>query len=481
MQALERAPQRHAEAIQRGILSSDFYSFVQASFPIISGGARLDRNWHLEAMAAALESVRTGHCRRLIITIPPRSLKSICASVAFPAFVLGRDPARKIICVSYADSLARKHANDCRALMRSPLYQFVFPATRIGVGKDAEQETMTSARGFRLATSVGGTLTGRGGDMIIIDDPLKPQDAMSEVARENVKQWYSNTLLSRLDHKRDGAIIIVMQRLHCDDLVGHVMEQGGWQQLNLPAIAEEPMQIPLGNGRAYNRNVGELLHPSREDKPTLDQLRDAMGSMAFSAQYQQSPVPTEGNLIKWSWFKFFDSAPQPDKYDKLIVSWDTAMSANQLSDFSACVVLLVKGGSMYVLDVIRARMEYPELRRAVIASHQRWSGTTHRYALVIENKGSGQSLLQDLRSQRIHAISMEPEGDKILRMSAQTAPIEAGAIHLPKSAPWLETFKQELLAFPAGRHDDQVDAFSQALKRATQLLVARPQFGTYGA
>ena len=205
------------------ILRSDFYSFVQASFPIASGEERFLTNWHIEAMTYALQQVHEGKTLRLIITVPPRSLKSICASVCLPAYALGRDPTCKIICVSYAEALARKHANDCRALMRSPLYRVVFPGTRISPGKDTETEVMTTARGSRLATSVGGTLTGRGGQLLIIDDPLKPQDAQSLSAREANKQWLSNTALSRLDRKSEGAIIVIMQRLHHDDLVGHLL------------------------------------------------------------------------------------------------------------------------------------------------------------------------------------------------------------------------------------------------------------------
>src|SRR5215217_7316050 len=242
-----------SQAVLNAILRSDLYSFVQAAFRVVSAGDRLVANWHLEAITYALTRVRTGEIKRLIITVPPRSLKSICASVAFPAFVLGRDPTRRIICVSYSEALARKHANDCRALMRSPRYIRAFPKTRISGAKDTELEVMTTDRGFRLAASVGGTLTGRGGNLLIIDDPLKPQEAQSEAARDSLWQWYTNTLLSRLDNKADDAIILVMQRLHVDDLVGRLLEQGGWNHLDLPAIAEVDEAIPLGPAREYVR------------------------------------------------------------------------------------------------------------------------------------------------------------------------------------------------------------------------------------
>src|SRR5262245_1900824 len=274
----------------RGALRDDFYSFVQASFPIVTPGASFSPNWHIEAMAYALSRVLNGEIKRLIITVPPRSLKSICASVAFPAYVLGHDPTRQIICVSYAEKLAGKHANDCRALMRSPLYGRLFPKTRISSAKDTELEFATTLGGNRLATSVGGTLTGRGGNIIVIDDPMKPQDAYSEAARESVKDWYSNTLLSRLDDKTKDAIVVVMQRLHLDDLVGHLLQQDGWTHLNLPAIAEWEQSVPLGPARSHLRRTGDLLHPNRESRAVLDELKRSMGSLDFAAQYQQEPV-----------------------------------------------------------------------------------------------------------------------------------------------------------------------------------------------
>jgi hypothetical protein len=251
---------------------------------VVSPGAAFQGNWHIEAIAYALSRVMRGEIRRLIITVPPRNLKSFCASIAFPAFVLGHDPTRRIICVSYSEALAGKHANDCRAIMQSEKYRAIF-RTRISPQKNTELEIMTTVRGFRLAASVGGTLTGRGGSMIIIDDPQKPQDAQSQNAREQVHQWFTNTLLSRLDKKSTDAIILVMQRLHQDDLAGPLLQQEGWEVLNLPAIAEVDQEIPLAAGRLHERRRGSLLHPEREPQSVLDELRRAMGSAEFSAQY----------------------------------------------------------------------------------------------------------------------------------------------------------------------------------------------------
>ena len=196
--------------VLRALLRSNFTAFVRKVFVTLESGQVYVPNWHLEAIAHQLERVRRGEIRRLIINMPPRSLKSMTASVAFPAFLLGHNPTRRIICVSYSGDLAKKHANDFRAVLEAPWYQRLFEGTRIGQ-KDSETEIELTARGFRLATSVGGTLTGRGGDLIVIDDPLKPDDAYSEAKRNAANEWFKNTLLSRLDDKRTGAIIIVMQ------------------------------------------------------------------------------------------------------------------------------------------------------------------------------------------------------------------------------------------------------------------------------
>ncbi len=329
-------------ALLDAILRSDLYAFTRRAFPIVSGGDAVMPNWHVEAITYALDEIMRGESNRLIINVPPRSSKSICASVAFPVFVLGHDPTRRIICVSYSTGLAGKHANDRRAVMRSSFYQRLFPGTRISAIKDTELEIMTTARGFCYTTSVGGTLTGRGGNLIILDDPMKPQDAHSDIARENEKQWYANTLLIRLDNKADDAIIVVMQRLHVDDLVGHLLEQYGWGLLNLPAIAEAEEEVPRGPNKFHHRKPGDLLHPEREPEWALEDLKRSMGSTEFSAQYQQQPVPPGGNLIKWDWFLLYDKPPWCDAGDHVIVSWDTAMSAGELSDYSACVVLHVK-------------------------------------------------------------------------------------------------------------------------------------------
>ena len=455
------------------VLRTNLAAFVQKVLGTVSAGDRYAPNWHIRAICHELEKVMRGETRRLIITIPPRHLKSICASVAFPAWVLGHDPTRKIICVSYAQDLAVKHGNDCRAVMGSEWYRLIFPATKIDDDKNTQTEFMTTKRGSRLSTSISGVLTGRGGNLIIIDDPIKPADGMSETERARVIEWYGGTLISRLNDKEHDAIIVVMQRLHQGDLVGHLLQEEGWTHLNLPAVAELEQQIEIGPGKFHTRHIGDLLHPQRESKAILDSIKRTMGSATFAAQYQQSPVPPDGNMIDWSWFQWYDPDKSP-KFEKIVISWDTAMKATERSDYSVATVWGEYFGFYYLLDVIRERLEFPALLRKVKQVYDHWHVRIGlRPTLVIEDAGFGTALIQELRHQQIRAHSMRPVADKITRMAAQSAKIEAGQILLPLRAKWLEDFRTEVLAFPHGVHDDQVDSMSQAL---SHIFRPRPRY-----
>src|SRR5215469_13863872 len=214
-------------------LRLDFAAFAQRCFRELNPLTGLAMNWHVEVIAAKLAAVFEGRTRRLIVNVPPRHLKSLLASVAFPAWCLGRQPSAQILCVSYAQDLADKLARDCRGIMASPWYRQLFP-TRLAPHRQAVQEFITTRQGYRLATSTGGVLTGRGADIILIDDPLKPDEALSDVQRQACNEWYDHTLYSRLNDKQHGAIVIIMQRLHEDDLVGHVLGQEPWEILSFP-------------------------------------------------------------------------------------------------------------------------------------------------------------------------------------------------------------------------------------------------------
>ncbi len=416
-------------------------------------------NWHIDLIADRLISCLRGDIQRLIICMLPRSLKSICVSVAFPAFVLGHNPRARIICASYANDLAAKHGRDCRAIMESDWYQRVFPNTSIKGQKVTEDELATSLGGGRFNVSVGGPMTGRGGNFIVIDDPIKPLDALSQVHRDKCYDWFTGTALSRLDNKKDDCIILVMQRLHEDDLAGRLMAQGGWEVLQLPAIAEEDELFTLSSGKSYQRPVGEVLHPAHEPITVLEDLRTQMGSALFSAQYQQAPVPVEGNIVHRSWIRYYDKPPTRTTEDRIVQSWDTAMKSTEFSDYSVCTTWLERGNELYLLDVYRHRLEYPDLKRVANCMVDQWQADL----VLIEDKGSGSSLIQELRHQGRSIKAIQPNSDKVTRAWTAIALFEAGQVFFPKDASWLAALENELLAFPNGKHDDQVDSISQFL------------------
>jgi hypothetical protein len=229
------------------ILRRHFDWFLRRCLMTLNPGQAFLPNWHILAIAHQLERIRRGEITRLIINMPPRHLKSLTVSVAFPAYLLGLEPGHRIFAISYGTELSSKHASDFRSIVESPWYRRAFSEMRIS--RSLEEEVWTTARGFRKSTSVYGTLTGLGGNIFIIDDPQKPVDAQSDTQRNRLNQWVSNTLMSRLDSKETGVIIVVMQRVHLNDLSGYLFESGGWEVLSLPAIAEQDETIPACNGR----------------------------------------------------------------------------------------------------------------------------------------------------------------------------------------------------------------------------------------
>jgi predicted phage terminase large subunit-like protein len=389
--------------------------------------------------------------------VPPRYLKSLLASVAFPAWCLGRQPGTQILCVSYAQDLADKLARDCRRIVMSGWYQRAFP-TRLSAQRQAVPEFETTRQGCRLATSVGGVLTGRGADIIIIDDPLKPEEALSQTQRQAVNEWFDHTLYSRLNDKQKGAIVLIMHRLHEDDLVGHVLAQEDWEVVRFPAIAEEdevhPVETVWGP-RHFTRRRGEALHPEREPTAMLERIRRTIGEYNFAGQYQQAPSPLGGGLVKAAWFRYYAPGELPESFERIVQNWDTASKATELSDFSVCTTWGIADKGLYLLDVLRRRMEYPELKRAVREQHERFGPSV----VLIEDKASGIQLIQELIREGLHAVTRyQPQSDKIMRMHAQTAMIENGFVRVPDAAPWLKQYLHELTVFPNGKHDDQVDS-----------------------
>ncbi|ESR23777.1 phage terminase large subunit [Lutibaculum baratangense] len=443
----------------RALLRQDLSVFVEKAFRTLEPGTPYRHNWHIDHLCWQLQRVERGEIRRLIINVPPRSMKSITVAVGFTAWLMGRDPAKRMICVSYADDLARKLSIDCRTLIDSPWYRELFPRLQLA-SRPRNMELVTTQYGYRFAAGMQGSILGRGADLIVIDDPIKATDALSLAERRRVNEAYDNTLYTRLNDKTMGAIVIIMQRLHEDDLVGHVMEKDDWEVVSIPAIETEDKVYRLSDDPDdfYLRRAGEVLQEEREPLDILEGIRRAQGSLLFSSQYQQAPVPPEGNVIRREWLRSYDTAPT--SFDFRIASWDTASTLSDDADYSVGTVWGAKGLDFYLLDRIRGRFEAPDLRRRINEIHHRWQLDQ----TIIEDADIGRAIGQDLRRSRdCRPVLVRPRLDKEARFLAQSARFESGQVHVPKDAPWLAEWLNELLAFPNGRHDDQVDSTSQAL------------------
>jgi predicted phage terminase large subunit-like protein len=448
---------RSSEAL-KAALRVDFGLFVQRCFQTLNPGCPFEGNWHIDAMGYQLKRISTGDTTRLIINLPPRQLKSTVISVAFAAYMLGHDPRRRIIVLSYGSELSDKHSSDFRAIVQSRWYRETFPKMRIR--RDVGDELTTTLRGFRKSTSVGGTLTGLGGNLFIIDDPQKPVDAQSDNQRENLNRWFSSTLLSRLDNQQTSAIIVVQQRVHQSDLSGFLLESGGWDRLCLPAIADRDENIQIGEHRFYFRKEGEALHPAREGIESLRKLQQSMVPDDFAAQYQQGPVPPGGAMIKRAWLKYYDSPPKRGPGAKVIQSWDTAGKDGPQNDWCVCTTWLLIDGHYYLLDLVRGRFQYPELRKTALALAERFKPNT----VLIEDTSSGVALAQELRKIRVIDIqAIKVRASKQERVYVQQEKFLSGRVLFPKGASFLPELERELLSFPHGKTDDQVDSITQAL------------------
>lgn len=455
-------------------------AFIAGSFGQLSSDKYL-HNWHIDLLASKLEECRLGKIKRLIITIPPRNLKSISVSIAFSAYLLGHNPAEEIIAVSYNQELADKLSSDTSKLINSDFYRHLFPQTR---QKRATANLLeTHQNGRRYAAGTGGTLTGLGANFIIIDDPIKPADANSETTRQKCNNWFDSTLSTRLNSKKNGCIIIVMQRLHEDDLVGHLLDKNAneWELVNLPAIANEDKIISYNNylnGKFCNKSsikckLGQPLHSQREDAETLQKLRKNMGEYGFSAQYLQQPAPAGGAIIKKDWLCYLPSGKfmQRKQYDRVILSVDAAQAITDLADFSAITIWGQVGEKYYLLHVWRGKVEYAKLK----AKTQDLTAQFSPNITLIEDKSSGSALLQDIKNCGNRVIPIRPETDKISRLMAVCSLFEMGQIILPDDKTWLPDYAAELLAFPKSRHDDMVDSTSQALGWMRQNKPSKPR------
>ena len=408
------------------------------------------------ALAEALESIERGELKRLLVLMPPRHGKSEIVSLRFPCWYLAKHPEDYIVQAGYAESIALTHSRKARDIFVSTEMVRLFPDIRhrperagqevIIPERQAAHEWGTKQGGSYYAVGIGGGLTGRGFNIGIIDDPVKDdEEASSHTIREKVWDWYTTVFRTRA--QPDASIILVMTRWHQEDLAGRLLKQSQddptadqWKVLHFPAVTE-----------------GQALWPERYPIESLRAIQSSIGSRAFESLYQGNPTIAEGQVIKREWWRYYREPPQSERK---IHSWDTAFKDKSQNDYSVCTVWGEARNGYYLLDVWRGKVEFPELKRVVIALHDRDKPDV----VIVEDKASGQSLIQEIqRDTRIPVLPVKVDRDKVARAYAATPMIEAGKVYLPESAPWLFDYIEELSAFPNAEHDDQMDSTTQAL------------------
>lgn len=405
---------------------------------------------HHRVLIEKLEQVERGEIKRLMICIPPRHGKSRTTSCIFPAWYLGRNPRRSVIAASYGAELAEDFGRRVRNLMSDPLHAAIFPESGLSADSAAQRRFDTAAGGCYYAVGRGGAITGRGADLLLLDDLLKDaEEARSSNVRRLLIDWYEHVAYTRL--APGGAIVMIQTRWHADDLPGHLLRElsaENWLVINMPAIAEADDEF---------RRAGEALWPEMYPLEMLKMIRSAIGGSAWTSLYQQQPSAAEGAVFKRDWWRFFREQPV---CRRIVHSWDTAFKSGAENDYSVCTVWGVTDSGYYLLWVWRDRVEFPELKRRMGWLAEQWKPAQ----VLIEDRASGQSLIQELKhSTRLPVIPIKADADKVSRAQSVTPLVEAGKVFLPESAPWLNDFVDELAAFPKGTHDDSVDSLTQAL------------------
>lgn len=438
----------------------NFEDFIYQCFYTIAPARKLSKNWHIKVIAHHLD--KTHDHKRLIISIPPRFMKSICVSVAWPAWILGHNPSANIIVASYSQGLSVKHSLDTRYIIQSDWYQKIFPNTILSREQNTKHKFQTTKRGFRLATSVGGTITGEGADILIADDPITPMEANSIKYRNRVIDWFEQIFISRLNCLQQGIIVVIMHRLHQEDLVANLLAKKSniWTSLSLPIITESEQKIYCGKKLLYSRPKNHILDQNRYNSHNIENIKQEIGSYAFAAQYQQRPIPISSGIIKKEYFSRYSALPIGEH--KIHQSWDTASSSSVNSDFSVCITYIIVNATIYIIDIIRGHFDYPKLKQILIDAAKKWKA----HEILVEEKASGIQLLQELKQQELlPLIGIKPKADKLHRLNLVLPLIEARKISLPYYASWLADFEYEVLSFPNSAHDDQIDSITQLLLR----------------
>lgn len=418
-----------------------------------------------------LDDTLAGKSPRLMITMPPRHGKSELATRRFPAYVFGRYPNINFISTSYSSDLSTRMSRDVQRIIDSELYGRVFPHISLA-GKNARVESngnysrnsdffeILNHKGAYRASGVGGGITGMGGNILIIDDPVKDRkDADSLTVRDNIWDWYLSTLKTRADD--GGGILLIQTRWHMDDLAGRLLEAQNdgsgdtWKVINFEAISSNDEK---------HRKAGEALDPERYPLEQLLAFKSSLGTRDWEALYQQKPVPDGGAIFKNEWLKFWTPDKLPPRFDQLLMSWDLAFKDTDGSDFVVGQVWGKRGSECFLLDQVRGRMDFIATVEAIKAFAAKWPRAIVK---LIEDAANGPAVITSLKRQLQGILPVRPDGSKTARAYAITPLFEAGNVYIPIPgyATWVPPLIDEILQFPSGAHDDQVDALTQALNR----------------
>lgn len=412
---------------------------------------------HHLMICRALERINRGDLKRLMIFMPPRHGKSQTVSETFPAWYLGKNPDKRVIAVSYGDTLSRQFGRKNRQKIEE--YGHIFDIEMADDNSTATNFSIKGRTGQAFFTGIGGSVTGLGANLLIIDDPIKNRlEANSKTYRDRVWDEYQNSLLTRLT--ADGAVIIINTRWHEDDLCGRILKENteDWEIISLPAEAEE--NDPLG------RQEGQPLWPEQGfNIDWIEKTKTAVGSITWNALYQQHPSALEGNIIKRQWFQFYTTPPS--RFDEQLISVDASFKDTKKSDFCVLQVWGKKGGDKYLLDQVRARMGFTATVQTIRTLNAKYPAA---HTKLIEDKANGSAIIDYLKNEISGLIPVEPEGGKVARAYAVQPQIEAGNVYLPtaQQAPWIHDFIEECANFPNSANDDQVDCMTQALNRMQQ-------------
>ena len=457
--------------IRAEILKRSFYKFSLEAFKVLHNGEPMLENWHIKYLCDVLQIEakrivdKEPRKQHLLINVPPRTLKSELVNVFFSVYLWVLDDSLQFISSSYSSTLSVALSVQARRLILSDWFKQHFPHVTLSVDEKQKTKFSTPTGGLRYATSTGGSITGMGGDVIVIDDPQNPQNARSDKERDNANTFFNETLRSRLNNPSRGMFIIIMQRLHENDLTGMLLnlEPNEWQHICLPAELS-PEVKPAHLSDFY---INELLFNQRLSKSVLEGFKIGLGSYGYSGQYMQIPSPADGGILKRQWFEVTKELPVDSKGNNIPLVWnffiDSAYTNKSYNDATALMCAAQHNNNVYIKEVKAVRLEFPELIQE-IQRFAKENGYTSSSRVYIEPKASGMSILQQLkRGTGLNVIADKPPTqDKISRVSAISPVIESGRVFL-NDGRYIDSFLDECVAFPNGSHDDMVDTLTMCL------------------